>query len=232
MKVTVPRNHFLVPGIPRYSRTAIKKMKADEKAGKRVKQTCEKKQTKAPAPRKKAIQKSKFYPAEKSPQPKRYRKSKVQKTPKLRSSITPGTILILLAGRHRGKRVVFLKQLASGLLLVTGPYYLNRVPLRRVNQAYVMATSTRLELNFEVDAKFDDKYFLRMVQKKKESKEEKFFSKKNSKLSFQLTDSRRKDQKAVDRLIQPLVQQVDQLKTYLKGKFSLSRRQFPHMMKF
>lgn len=64
---------------------------------------------------------------------------------------------------------MFLKQLETGLLLVTGPYQINGVPLRRVSQTYVIATQTRVDLTgFEIPEKFDDKYFRRSEGKKTE----------------------------------------------------------------
>ena len=50
------------------------------------------------------------------------RKCKIPKASHISSPLTPGQVVIILSGRFRGRRVVFLKKLESNLLLVTGPY--------------------------------------------------------------------------------------------------------------
>lgn len=102
----------------------------------------------------------KFYPEE-DVRHRLYSRKHKHKPTRLRSNITPGTVLILVSGPYRGHRVVFLKQLRSGLLLINGPFKINGVPLRRVNQAYVISTSTKINLSgVKIDEKkFNDKYF-------------------------------------------------------------------------
>ena len=102
------------------------------------------------------------------------RRKKVLKAPKLRRGIEPGSVLIVLSGRFRGKRVVFLKQLKSGLLLVTGPFKINGVPLKRVNQVYTITTSTKVSLKGIDTSKIEDALFAK-EKKSKKTKEEKFF---------------------------------------------------------
>ena len=67
----------------------------------------------------------------------------------LRSRLTPGTVVILVAGRqqYKGVRMVFVKLLESGHLLLAGPTSLNGRPLMPVLQNFVIATSTKVPLN-------------------------------------------------------------------------------------
>lgn len=54
--------------------------------------------------------------------------------------------------------------------MTLGPFKYNGVPLRRVNQRYVIATKTSLKLkNVKVPAKLNDEFFRRQDLKSKKS---------------------------------------------------------------
>merc|ERR1712193_248249 len=110
------------------------------------------------------------------------RKCKAPKPTKGRKCIVPGSVVILLSGRFRGKRVVCLKTLESGLLLVSGPYKLNGVPLKRVNAAYVIPTSSKLNVSGVDVSKVDDSFFGKTKARAAKNTEDQFFG-NNAELS-------------------------------------------------
>lgn len=159
----------------------------------------------------------------------------IHKPTKLRKSISPGSVLILLAGTYRGSRVVFLKQLKSGLLLVTGPYAVNRVPLKRVNQAYIIATSTKVDVSGVNTDKFSDEYFTQIKKKKsvkRDLMEADTETDKKKKAKKEPLSERVEDQKAVDKSIVSAIEHEPLLSSYIKAKFTLKKGQYPHEMKF
>ncbi|KAK3693857.1 translation protein SH3-like domain-containing protein [Podospora appendiculata] len=145
----------------------------------------------------------KWYPAEDEAKP---RTAYRAWTP--RNSLQPGTVLILLAGRFRGKRVVLLKNLEQGVLLVTGPFKINGVPLRRVNSRYVIATSLKVDVSGV------------STEKLNEVSAPKYFT------------AEKASQKAIDKALLASIKKVDMLASYLQSSFSLRKGDKPHEMKF
>ena len=151
------------------------------------------------------------------------------KAPKMRAGVAPGSVLILLAGRFRGKRVVCLKQLKSGLLAVTGPYKINGVPVKRVNQVYTMTTSTKVDVTAVKTAAITDETFAKEKKSTQRTKSQKFFAENAPKKT--LSDVRKKLQKTVDTAILGKMKDT-MVKKYLGARFSLTKADAPHSMKF
>ena len=153
---------------------------------------------------------------------------------RFRASLKPGAIVILLAGLHKGKRAVLLKNLPSGLLLVSGPFTLNCVPMRRIHPNYVLATSTQIDVS---DIKFpeylNDKYFKRVKAKKAKKSDGEIFAAKKE--IYKPSEQRKFDQKELDKQVLASIKKHEHstlLRKYLCTMFALRSSQYPHRMKF
>ena len=157
------------------------------------------------------------------------RKCKVPKNTHISAPLTPGQVVILLSGRFRGRRVVYLKKLETGLLLVTGPYKYNGVPLKRVNAAYVLPTNTSVKVDGKVAEKINDAFFKR-VEISREKKEDFFVEDKAKK--ERVTKERTDAQNEIDTVVKKAVDGVPMMKEYLRNRFALKDGDKPHLMKF
>merc|ERR1711972_335256 len=161
------------------------------------------------------------------------RKCKAPKPTKGRKCIVPGSVVILLSGRFRGRRVVVLKNLDSGLLLVTGPYKLNGVPLKRVNAAYVIPTSTKLNVSGADVSSVNDAFFAKSAVKAQKGDEAAFFN--NTEMSAEekaKVAAKRTTQKTVDDKLMGEVKKVEHLAGYLRSRFTLRNNMRFHEMSF
>jgi large subunit ribosomal protein L6e len=175
---------------------------------------------------------SKWYPTEDEP---KTGVSRPFKAAPLRKNIAPGQVLILLVGRYKGKRVVFLKQLQSGLLLISGPHKINGVPLRRVNQSTVIPTSHKVDLAGVNVKDINDDYFARTKVRNSKKSEEAFFAQDGQGLTEdekKRISEKKKTQATIDTSLLANVKKVELLREYLRTRFTVTSRMRVHELIF
>ena len=165
-------------------------------------------------------------------------KTPIYKQAKLRPSVTPGTIGICLRGNQRAKRVVFIKQIDSGLLLVCNP--LNQCAPRTINHKYFLATKTKLDVSgINVPEEMNHTYF---HNKRAERKAYAKALKKSSILGGdkpvrkvkELTPEKLAINKKLEDQVTALIKghPDPMFRRYMKALFKLGPRDYPHRMQF
>jgi len=157
---------------------------------------------------------------------------------KLRKSLTPGTIGILLRGNHRAKRVVFIRQVDCGLLLVCNP--LTGCPPRTIDHKYFLATKMKLDVSgIKVPEEMTHTYF---HNKKAENRAFQKALKKSSILGGDKPVRKAKEltpekmainKKLADQVADLIKAHPDPIFVrYMKALFKLGPRDYPHRMLF
>jgi large subunit ribosomal protein L6e len=100
-----------------------------------------------------------------------------------------------------------------------------------VNQKYVIATSTKVSLDGVDVSKIDDAMFKREAAAEKEGEEALFAAGAAPKPTV-TSPERKAAQTAVDAKLKANVDKVQLLGAYLAAKFTLSKSDKPHLMKF
>ena len=99
-----------------------------------------------------------------------------------------------------------------------------------MNQAYVIATSTKVDVSKVDVSKIDDAFFARKAEKTASKDGEAFFAKDPKKTV--VSSGVKTETARVGAAVLAAVKATPSLKQYLNAKFTLTRGQKPHQMKF
>jgi large subunit ribosomal protein L6e len=114
-----------------------------------------------------------------------------------------------------------------------GPFAVNGVPLRRVNQAYVIATSTKVNVAGVDVSQATDKLLAAKEERTAKAKA----LKGNKDAFYELQKEPKKkaasaERQALQTKVDGALKLSDEVKAYLKARFALSKNDRPHAMKF
>ncbi len=121
-------------------------------------------------------------------------------------------------------------------MLVTGPYAVNGVPLKRVNPAYVIATSTKVSVE-GVNTNVDDAWFKKQKtftqsQLKNASEARLKRVEQSKQTETQWKEAAKTTQKLVDAKLLENIKKVEHLRGYLGTRFTLFNNSKPHELQF
>lgn len=133
----------------------------------------------------------------------RYRKTTARKPRTARTDLARGMVVVVLEGVFASRRVIYLGGLGDNLALCVGPKSINNIPLFKIDERYLLATSTVLEIgNVDVD------------EKNAVLTERDVYT---TPMSVEMTDSERK----LDEELTRAVRNVEFMKTYLCEPFEV-----------
>lgn len=107
-----------------------------------------------------------------------------------------------------------------GFMAVTGPYALNRVPVRRAHQKFMIATSTKIDVSRVEMSKLTDEYFKKEAKRTEAGDITEQTS--ASPMKAHRSQAMKDDQKALDASLLVEIRKTPLLDQYLKTRFSLT----------
>lgn len=103
------------------------------------------------------------------------------------------------------------------------------MPLRRVNQAYVIATSTRIDITSVDVSAVNDALFAKKEEKKAKTTG---FIEAPKAAKTPISAERKDAQKKVDAALNTVIAKTENLEAYLNAKFTLTKNTLAHSIKF